>query len=125
MTTLHISVPRPLLINSNHRLHWAAKSRRTRDLRTLGRVAAIHLRRPQLTGPLDATWTLRFTDKRHRDPANFHLTCKALLDGVVDSGLLPADDSRVIASERYELGDPHVIAGRVLVDLTLTERTPA
>jgi hypothetical protein len=43
---------------------------------------------------------LRFTNTRVRDAANWHLTAKACVDGLVDAGVLPDDrDERLIGPD--------------------------
>lgn len=93
MTTLHFELPHALILTANQRLHWAQKARTTISLRDIGRVTA---RYPQLVPYRRAHLTVRvgWPDKRRRDVANIAPTIKALVDGIVDAGLLPDDDDR-------------------------------
>lgn len=89
--TIHIPAPAPWL-NVNQRRHGRAVKDTVRTWRDAGRVHARAAKLPAL-GKAHITATLRFTDRRRRDDANYYPTIKALIDGLVDHGLLP-DDSR-------------------------------
>lgn len=85
------------LINANHRHHWAVKARHTREWRNLALIIA---RRAFARRELDKLERARieiflhFGDKRSRDAHNYTLTGKAIVDGLVDAGLLPDDNNR-------------------------------
>ena len=104
MTTLTIEVPRALLISANYRMHWRENARRTAALRFLGRYAAYS---QTCNGTTHARCTLTVTVTypplaRRRDAANLAPTVKGLLDGIVDAGLLPDDNDRVIVATTYQ-----------------------
>lgn len=87
--TVAITIPRSLALTANQRLHWQPQRERTRQLRQLGLINASKL------GAFDRahlTVTLAWHDAHRRDPANWYPTVKALIDGMVDAGLLPDDD---------------------------------
>jgi hypothetical protein len=61
---------------------------------------------------------VRFPDKRRRDLQNYHKTLKPLLDGFVDAGLLPDDDSKHLVGldvRTYAPGFDPVIDGAVII----------
>lgn len=99
MSTLTVRVPKSLLLTSNQRLHWAEKARRTKAVRLLGRASSRGVASPGC--PVHMTVTIAFGDRRRRDVMNTHPTVKAIVDGIVDWGLLPGDDTTVIESETY------------------------
>ncbi|MGX9349199.1 hypothetical protein [Microbacterium sp. KNMS] len=88
-TTIVFDWARPPL-TANQRLHWAARSKLTKQIRT---AAA-------LTAPLDQfdkvavqlTWVVK--DNRRRDADNIYPTFKAMCDGLVDGGVVPDDTPR-------------------------------
>lgn len=103
-TVVSLNVPREWVLNSNQRLTWRPEANRKSYLRE---ASGIHARqwakKSGLTLPLvgrqHATAYLRFpTAREKRDPANWYPTVKAMIDGIVDAGVL-ADDST-----RYLLG---------------------
>ena len=78
-------------INANDRLHHYAKAERTRGWRKL--TAA--LTTTSNARPYDRahiTVTYRFPTNHRREVSNLQPTSKAIVDGLVDAGLLPDDD---------------------------------
>lgn len=78
-------------ISANDRAHWGRRHRLTREWRT----AAAWTCRQARPGRLDrarivATALVR--DNRRRDSSNLAVTAKAVVDGLVDAGLLADDD---------------------------------
>ena len=125
MTTLTIEVPRALLISANDRLHWAVRSNRTRYLRGLGWYAVSD----QASGAHHACCTLTVTITypplaRRRDASNLAPTVKGLLDGIVDAGLLPDDNDRVIVATTYQASADKGTTGVWRFELAFTEVTP-
>lgn len=93
---LNIRVADPkMLINANQRLHWRRKAERTKHWREVGHYAGKSAMRNGLLVPMErAHMTVWFAwpDARRRDVGNLAPTVKALLDGLVDAGVLPDDD---------------------------------
>lgn len=94
--TLTLNIPRHVLLTANQRLHWAEKSRRTRQLRDLAYWAARAQqgRREPFPGRVRCVVDIAYPDARRRDEHNFMPTCKAAIDGLVDAGWM-VDDSSV------------------------------
>jgi crossover junction endodeoxyribonuclease RusA len=88
--TLPVADPK-LLLTSNQRLHWAKKAELTAYWRALG-AAAVDLYEVPAMQRAHVTVTLRWPDKRRRDPMNWWPTIKACVDGMVQSGRWIADD---------------------------------
>lgn len=106
-----LPLTRSKLITANDKMHWAARSRLTKQLRQwgylLGRegegVARLGLRHARVE------MEFAYPDRRRRDRSNLAPTVKALMDGLIDAGLLPDDEDRF-------LDGPHtVIADRLAV----------
>lgn len=97
MDQLYLSFPAPtspLSINEAHRLHWAARRKRTdpwRDLAVL--VARQAMRQADWTPvPVSIRTELAFRTKARRDPHNYVGTVvKAVVDGLVTGGIIPDD----------------------------------
>jgi len=127
MTTLTIEVPRALLISANDRMHWREKARRTAALRIFGRHAASRTfwiwERP--VRPVTLTVTVTYPPlARRRDASNLAPTVKGLLDGIVDAGLLPDDNDRVIVATTYQASADKGTPGVWRFMLEFSEVTP-
>lgn len=115
MSTLHFEVPAAIFISQNHRLHFRVKADRVAQLRLLGRaVGSCHDR---VDTPCHMTVDIGWPDKRRRDRSNAASTVKALLDGVVDAGILTDDSDLHITRETYT---SHVEGDKGRIHLTIT-----
>lgn len=84
--------PPAKLISMNDRLHWAAKARLTASWRQAAFYAARDAQLGSLP-PSTVTVGLPVRDSRRRDPHNYFATVKPIVDGLVDAGLWPDDNS--------------------------------
>lgn len=77
-------------ISANQRLHWAQKAKIVKQVR---HESAMRARSagwgPQQHITIHLTYQPR--DNRRRDPSNLMPTQKALVDGLVDAGIVPDD----------------------------------
>ena len=91
-TTIHIEIPDAIWLTSNGRYHWHAKADATKALRQLGKSAWVEAGQPKF----ERAYACAFIQVRggRFDPNNAWPTIKALLDGMVEAGLLPDDDSQ-------------------------------
>ena len=97
--------PGEKLLNLNDRVHWRTRDRITRQIRgdsaTLVRAARVpSLDRVTMEGVLHPH------DRRRRDPHNWVPSFKAMIDGVVDAGVLADDDAKHLLSFTISLGEP-------------------
>lgn len=103
-TSRTLPIARAYLLTANDKMHWTERSRLTMQLRQwgclLGRegegVARLHLTRARVE------FEFAYPDRRRRDRHNLAPTVKALMDGLIDAGLLPDD------ADRY-LDGPHTL----------------
>lgn len=84
---------RDTLLNANQRRHWRHRQRVTKDWRDaagwLAKAAGVpRLQRAHIVVEFS------FGDQRRRDVANYQPTVKAIVDGLIDVGLLPDDNDR-------------------------------
>lgn len=105
MTELTFTIPDNLWLSANDRRHWADKAKRTRGLRDMAQVE------------VRANWKILHLSTSHvaafigyprngkADPANAAPTVKALIDGLVDAGVWPDDDSTHVIGPTYLRGD--------------------
>ncbi len=61
---------------------------------------------------------LRFGDNRRRDPHNYYPTLKAIVDGLVDYGLLPDDSHEYLIGPDVRYGP--IVKGLGEIALTIT-----
>lgn len=93
-----LPIARANLLTANDKHHWARKAALTKQLRgwgyLLGRegqgVARLHLTRARVE------FEFAYPDRRRRDRSNLAPTVKALMDGLIDAGLLPDDADRFL-----------------------------
>lgn len=97
-----LPIPRPWLLTSNHRLHWAEKAHRTRAIRQRSRIAARGQEQPDT--PCRCVVTFAFPDLRRRDAGNLAPTAKAIVDGLLDAHLLPDDSTRYLTGVDTRIG---------------------
>nr|DAU83083.1 MAG TPA: Endodeoxyribonuclease RusA [Caudoviricetes sp.] len=106
-----LPLTRSKLLTANDKMHWAARARLTKQLRQwgylLGRegegVARLGLRHARVE------MEFAYPDRRRRDRSNLAPTVKAIMDGLIDAGLLPDDADRF-------LDGPHTVIATRLAD---------
>lgn len=81
------------ILTANQRHHWTRRSRLTKALRSRAYWNARHHDIPAL-GQVRITATVAWPDRRRRDVHNLMPTFKALVDGLVDAGVIPDDDDK-------------------------------
>lgn len=120
--TVTIPAPAPWL-SANHRTDLR---RQTPDRRAWRDAGAIHAKRVQLPKlqHVHVLAVLRFTDKRRRDPHNYYPTLKALVDGLVDYGLVPDDSHQYLIGPDVRYGPIVASKGYGEVVLTVTDLAP-
>lgn len=100
MIVLELGPPpaRPLSLNEERSLHWAARCARTAPWRDLTLVMARQARlRLAVAGtPATITVVIPVPDNRRRDPANYYPVAKACIDGLVLAGVWPDDNPHYV-----------------------------
>lgn len=93
------------LLTANQRPHWRERWRKTRYLRGVAKDMARARRVPAMERAHVTAW-VAWPSRHRRDVHNLMPTFKALVDGLVDAGVLPDD------SDAHLIGpDPRVSAG--------------
>ena len=110
--TLHLPWKSPPL-TLNQRMHWAVKSRLTKEVRLIAKLKARHI--PDLEKcSVELVWYVN--TKHRRDTINPMLTLKALVDGLVDAEVIPDDSHEYVQTQvRIEYVPKRVMAGMALV----------
>lgn len=112
MTTIELFVPQAAgWISANAREHWAPRAKKTRHWRHAAHIVARnHLttrRKQPLPTPVDIQLAIHKAPGPNRrwDPPNIGApTGKAIIDGLVDAGLIPDDDTRHVRYVAYTDG---------------------
>jgi hypothetical protein len=125
--------PGTTLLTANHRLHWAPRNARTQALRAAAKARALQMRIPRIERAMIAVEydppPQRKADRhplasqRVTDSGNLWPTAKALLDGIVDAGVLGDDDKTRVAGEACAVTLRTHPRGRLR--LRITELPPA
>lgn len=117
--TVTVALPPKLpLLNSNQRLHWATRARRTRLIRETAAWCTTALgERPM--DAVEITAIVHPKTNRRFDPHNLQPTVKAAIDGIVDARLIADDDATRLVSVAFRAG-PKDPAG-MRIDLVVKE----
>ena len=107
--TVTIDIPAACWLTSNMRLHWTRRAKSAASIRNrAGFTTLAAIRMGQLTpmSVADVTVWVGYPSNRRQDPDNAAPSAKAAIDGVVDAGLLPDDDSEHRPSTTYRRDHP-------------------
>lgn len=115
-----VALPPMPYLNSNQRLHWATKARRTRAIRDAAAWATKALRQAPM-GAVEITAVIHPKTNRRFDPHNLQPTVKAAIDGIVDARLIADDDSSRLVSVAFRAGEKDPAGTRI--DLIVKEVT--
>jgi crossover junction endodeoxyribonuclease RusA len=108
-------------LNANGRVHWAHRARTTKGWRENARSACFPITYAVVKPALDRAHivaTLHFGDDRKRDVGNYAPTVKAVIDGLVDAGMIPDDNDDHLIGPDLRRGDAN---GQPRIVLTVTE----
>ena len=103
------------LLNANERIHYKQRSKKTERLRTEAfRACGTH---PMTFGKVKITCIFRAPDNRRRDTANLYPSFKAILDGIVDAGVIHDDNDKYVMSFSLMRGEnlPKVKFGQLIL----------
>ena len=119
--TLTIQVPANEWISANDRMHWRERANRTKRLRRRGyfeahRNGLLPMRRAFVTVHV------QYATNRRADPANAYPTVKALVDGLVDFGVLTDDDSKHLPEMTFKRAPGRCSKGWHVITLALVEQ---
>lgn len=92
-----------LWISANSRAHWRVRASLTASWRGYTELLAHSAGLPPMNKAL-VVCELIFPDRRRRDPANWHPTAKACVDGLVDAGVFPDDDHKHVTGPDMRIG---------------------
>lgn len=119
--TITIALPHMPYLNSNQRLHWAAKARKTKAIREAAAWATKALR-AQPMDQVEITVVVHPKTNRRFDPHNYQPTAKAAIDGIVDARLIADDDSSRLVSTAFRAGEKDPAGTRITLIVTEVAR---
>lgn len=122
--TITFNIHKDDWLSANHRMHWAVKARKTRNLRGLawGMCVKEGLDKA-LLGPTSLDIQVHRPRGGRADADNAAPTVKALIDGMVDACVWDDDDDEHIIAKQYRPGPPTGRPGQYAITITLTETT--
>lgn len=102
-----LPLTRSKLITANDKPHWAARARLTKQIRQWGYLLGREGEGVVRLGLTHARVEVEFAypDRRRRDRSNLAPTVKALMDGLIDAGLLPDDADRFLDGPHTVIAD--------------------
>lgn len=111
-------------INAERSMHYQTRSRRVHAIReaTAQAAADVHA----VATPVSIRAHMQWADSRVRDSSNWFPTIKAMVDGLVDAGVLPADDDRWVRHTGMGVTLPpqRGLKGYVRIELALEAVAP-
>lgn len=95
------------ILSANDKVHWAVRARLTKQLRQWGYLLGREGEGVARLGLTHARVEFEFAypDRRRRDRSNLALTVKAIMDGLIDAGLLPDDSDRFLDGPHTVIAD--------------------
>lgn len=108
-------------ISANAREHHMVKAAKTKAWRAAAEAHARAAGIPPLAR-VHFTAEPRWTDKRRRDALNAAPTIKAVIDGIVDAGVIADDADRYVSGVEVRNGPP--ATGIARLRITITEVGP-
>ena len=92
---LTLPIP-PATLNAHNKGHWRSKSAAVKSCRRLACAETLALRPPSLDRSV-LSIDLYWPDLLNRDTFNAVQSCKPYIDGIVDAGVIPDDNWRVMS----------------------------
>jgi len=107
MAEYRLEIPAPTQwVSANDRSHWASKARLVKVWREAAAVHAKAAKLPHITEPVTITGWVHRTITRRADAHNRILTVKAVIDGLVDAGVLTDDSDKHVTAVTMRNGSP-------------------
>jgi hypothetical protein len=103
-------------INANDRLHWRAKAKLTKAWRMAAHIHARVHGLPRGLGRIQVTMFVRKPTARAYDAHNLMPTAKAVMDGLVDYGLIPDDTNAYLVGPDIREGGKGAAGLRIVIE---------
>ena len=107
MASWKLTIPAPTQwVSANDRSHWQSKARLVKVWREAAAVHATAAKLPHTDKPVHITGYVCRIDSRRADAHNRILTVKAVIDGLVDAGVLDDDNDKHVTAVTMRAGEP-------------------
>lgn len=121
MATLTLTIPAPCdWLNSNQRLHRMVAARRVASWRSSAFDAAMKRTDRAFEAPVHIVCTVHKTRAGRWDAGNLYPTAKAIVDGLVDAGVIPDDSNEWVTGPDMRAGEKRDAACVVVTVKALT-----
>lgn len=117
--------PRTVLLNANQTIHFRKRAEIVKALRHTGFAMARHYKVPAMERAHVFYVIHPDTVGRRRDSGNWSPSAKAVIDGMVDAGVLPDDNHERLLGPDPRMGAPVPGSQLVLVVTDLDSIAPA
>lgn len=105
-----LSIPAPAdWINLNQRLHWAQRAKLTKAWRNVAHIQARQQGLPKGLGRVSIVATVHKATGRKYDVHNLIPTAKAVIDGLVDYGLIVDDSNEFLVGPDMRAGEKGLV----------------
>lgn len=103
-------------VNDHHSSRWA-RAKMIRDIRGTTRELAVAADIPPLTR-IGVVATFYAADRRRRDAPNIlYLTSKSMIDGLVDAGVIPDDNDKIVKYLVLLPGEEKIPGSQVVIEV--------
>ena len=114
-----LDIPESWWLNSNHRHHRMVVADRTKNIREAARLQFRRMKK--VPTPANVLAMIHTPTNGRFDPPNAWPTVKAMIDGIVDAGILADDSSKHIPVTSFTRGMKTGIKGRYQITLYFTK----
>lgn len=106
MNALELTIPAPCdWLNANQRLHRMVHAKRTAAWRNAADYYATEAAHDSFLEPVHITVTIHKTRAGRWDVGNLYPTAKAIVDGLVDAGVIPDDSNEWVTGPDMRAGE--------------------
>lgn len=124
MSTLTLTIPAPCdWLNSNQRLYRMVSARRIAAWRNAADYAATEAAHDSFLVPVHITVTVHKTRAGRWDAGNLYPTAKAIVDGLVDAGVIPDDSNEWVTGPDMRAGEKRDAACVVVTVRAINQTT--
>ena len=106
-------------MNSNDREHWSKRAKVSSLLRTTARAQCKGIPKGLPRVKIKAIYYA--PDNRRRDVSNLFPSCKAIIDGIVDAGVIKDDNDKYVVSMEMVRGEYNIPKGQLVIEIIEVE----
>jgi crossover junction endodeoxyribonuclease RusA len=103
------------LMNANDREHWSKRAKVSSLLRTTARAQCKSIPKGLQKVKIKAIYYA--PDNRRRDVSNLFPSCKAIVDGIVDAGVIKDDNDKYVTSLEMVRAPENIKGGQLIIEI--------